>query len=312
MPVTLPIYKILSNYGSQNPGVKTNLYRLLNHGVLKGTGRLLIFPVDQGFEHGPERSFTINPPAYDPHYHYQLAIDGGFSAYVGPLGWLEAGADIFAGQVPLILKLNHNNALMPANSVPNQAMIATVDDALRLGCVGVGMTIYPGSDAFGSMVEEVRDVIARAKAFGLVVVVWSYPRGGDLSSQDETAIDVVTYGAHMAALLGAHIVKVKLPSAHIYCDIARKAYKEQGIDLTTEVLRVRQVVKSCFNGKRLVLFSGGEAKGVDGVLSDARAVAAGGGSGSIIARNCFKRPRDEALAMIGELGKIYTTTPPQE
>ena len=125
------VQKILSNYEGETPGVKANLARILNEGQLRGTGKVIILPVDQGFEHGPARSFSVNPAAYDPHYHYQMAIDAGLSAYAAPLGPLEAGADTFAGQIPTILKVNSANSLLPAVAPKTQAITASVDDALR-------------------------------------------------------------------------------------------------------------------------------------------------------------------------------------
>ena len=171
---------------------------------------MVILPVDQGFEHGPARSFAPNPAGYDPRYHFQLAIEAGCSAYAAPLGFLEAGAREFAGQVPLILKLNNHDVLHEEKD-PIQAITGSVRDALRLGCVAIGYTIYPGSTHRLDMYTKLRELAEEAKANGLVVVVWSYPRGSGLSKEGETGIDVTAYAAHIAAQLGAHIVKVKLP-----------------------------------------------------------------------------------------------------
>ena len=296
-----PIVKsILDKYESDNPGTKANLARTLTQGRLGGTGKLIILPVDQGFEHGPARSFSVNAQAYDPHYHYQLAIDAGLSAFAAPLGMLEAGADTFAGQIPTILKTNSSNSW--ATGV-NQAVTGTVDDALRLGCSAIGFTIYPGSDDIFEMMEEIREMSAEAKAVGIATVIWSYPRGGMLSKEGELALDVGAYAAHMAALLGAHIIKVKLPTDHIEQKDARKAY--EGGDWSTQAGRVRHVVQSCFNGRRIVVFSGGAAKGIDAVYQDARDIRDGGGNGSIIGRNTFQRPRDEAIEMLDKLVRIY-------
>ncbi len=300
MTFTPTVKSILANYESDNPGVKANLARILTQGRLGGTGKLIILPVDQGFEHGPARSFAINEPAYDPHYHYQMAIDAGLSAYAAPLGMLEAGADTFAGQIPTILKLNSSNSW--ATGV-NQAVTGSVDDALRLGCSAIGFTIYPGADDVFDMMEEFKELAAEAKSVGLATVLWSYPRGGLLSKEGELALDVGAYAAHMAALLGAHIIKVKLPSDHIEQKDAKKAY--EGFDASTQAKRVAHVVKSCFNGRRIVVFSGGAAKGSDAVYQDARDIRDGGGNGSIIGRNTFQRPRDEALAMLDKLVRIY-------
>ncbi len=300
MAMTPAVRAILANYESDNPGVKGNLARILMQGKLGGTGKLVILPVDQGFEHGPARSFAVNPDAYDPHYHYQIAIDAGLSAYAAPLGMLEAGADTFAGQIPTILKVNSSNSW--ASGV-NQAVTGGVEDALRLGCAAIGFTIYPAADDVFDMMEEVREMSAEAKAVGLPTVIWSYPRGGTLSKTGELALDVGAYAAHMAALLGAHIIKVKLPSDHIEQADAKKAY--EGLDTSTQAKRVAHVVKSCFNGRRIVVFSGGAAKGADAVYQDARDIRDGGGNGSIIGRNTFQRPRGEALAMLDRLVAIY-------
>ncbi len=300
MTFTPAVKNILSWYESDNPGVKANLARILTQGALGGTGKLVILPVDQGFEHGPARSFAINPAAYDPHYHFQLAIDAGLSAYAAPLGMIEAGAATFAGQIPTILKVNSSNSW--ATSV-DQAVTAGVDDALRLGCSAIGFTIYPGSDHVMEQIEEIRELSAEAKSVGIASVVWSYPRGGDLPKSGELALDVGAYAAHIAALTGAHIIKVKLPSAHIEQKDAQKVY--EGTDWSAQSTRVKHVVQACFNGRRIVVFSGGAAKGADAVYQDARDIRDGGGNGSIIGRNTFQRPREEALAMLAKLVRIY-------
>ncbi len=294
------VRKILSWYESDNPGTKANLARILMHGRLGGTGNLVILPVDQGFEHGPARSFAPNPAGYDPHYHFKLAIDAGLSAYAAPLGMIEAGADTFAGQIPTILKVNSANSLA---SVKDQAVTGSVRDALRLGCSAIGFTIYPGSDDQFAMMEEISQMAAEAKAYGLAVVIWSYPRGGSLTKEAETAIDICAYAAHMAALLGAHIIKVKPPTDAIGLEAARKSY--ENIDISTLTARIKHVVQSCFNGRRLVVFSGGEAKGLEGIYNEIREIRDGGGTGSIIGRNTFQRPRDEAIQMLDQIIKIY-------
>ncbi len=300
MTITPAVKAILADYESDNPGVKGNLARILMQGRLGGTGKLVILPVDQGFEHGPARSFAINPDAYDPHYHYQIAIDAGLSAYAAPLGMLEAGADTFAGQIPTILKCNSSNSWATG---ANQALTGGVDDALRLGCAAIGFTIYPGSDDVFDMMEEIKELSAEAKSVGIPTVLWSYPRGGILPKSGELALDVGAYAAHMAALMGAHIIKVKLPSDHIEQKDAQKAY--EGTDWSAQSDRVKHVVKSCFNGRRIVVFSGGAAKGEDAVYQDARDIRDGGGNGSIIGRNTFQRKRADALAMLDKLVKIY-------
>lgn len=305
MKATRAVQKILSFYEGENPGVKGKLCQMLMAGKLGGTGKMIILPVDQGFEHGPARSFAPNPAGYDPHYHYQLAIDAGLNAYAAPLGPLEAGADTFAGQIPTILKMNSSNSLLSGTAGKDQAITASVDDALRLGCAAIGFTIYPGSDCSLDMFEEIVELRREAASVGIATVIWSYPRGEGITKEGELAIDVGAYAAHMAALLGAHIVKVKLTTDHLMQPEARKVYEEKGIDISTLPARVKHVVDACFNGRRLVVFSGGAAKGADAVYDDARAIRDGGGNGSIIGRNSFQRSREDALDMLGKLIDIY-------
>lgn len=305
MKMTPKVRKILSYYESDCPGTKANLARILMQGRLGGTGKLLILPVDQGFEHGPARSFAKNPAAYDPHYHYQLAIDAGLSAYAAPLGFLEAGADTFAGQIPTILKVNSANSLAPKSAAPNQAITASVGDALRLGCSAIGFTIYPGSHDTFDMMEEIREMAEEAKAYGLAVVIWSYPRGEGVSKDGETGMDICAYAAHMAALLGAHIIKVKPPTDFLDLAEAKKVYEAEKIAIKTAADRYKHVVEACFAGRRVVVFSGGATKGDEDIFEEARAIRDGGGNGSIIGRNSFQRPREEALKLLDGLVRIY-------
>ena len=305
MKITPKVKKILSHYESDCPGTKANIARILMQGRLAGTGSVVILPVDQGFEHGPARSFAKNPDAYDPHYHYQLAIDAGLNAYAAPLGMLEAGADTFAGQIPTILKVNSSNSLAPKANFPDQAVTGSVGDALRLGCSAIGFTIYPGSDGVFEMMEEIREMSEEAKAAGLAVVIWSYPRGTDISKEGETGIDICAYAAHMAALLGAHIIKVKPPTAFLDQPEAKKVYESEKVKIGTMAERIAHVKQACFAGKRIVVFSGGNAKGEKDLLDEVRAIRDGGGNGSIIGRNTFQRPREEALALLDNIIKVY-------
>ena len=298
------VREILSWYGSDNPGVKTNLARMLNHGTLAGTGKMVILPVDQGFEHGPARSFAPNPPSYDPDYHFQLAIDAGCNAYAAPLGFLEQSADRFAGQVPLILKLNNSDTLAKVDQ-PCSAVTGSVTDALRLGCTAIGYTIYPGSGLRNQMYEDLRELILEAKSAGLPTIVWAYPRGAGLSKEGETAIDVTAYAAQISAQLGAHVIKIKPPTDHIEQAEAKKVFEKYNIPVKTLSDRVRHCVQSAFNGKRIVIFSGGEAKGTPELLAQVKELAAGGAFGSIMGRNAFQRPRTEALDLLKNVMQIF-------
>lgn len=305
MKVTKKIKQILSHYQGDNIGTKANLARILGSGRLGGTGKMVILPVDQGFEHGPARSFAVNPEAYDPHYHFKLAIDAKLNAFAAPLGMLETGADTFAGEIPTILKINSSNSLFEGGPAPHQATTSTVQDAVKLGCSAIGFTIYPGSDAAFDMIEEIKELAQEAKSYGLAVVVWSYPRGGELSKMGETAVDICAYAAHIAALIGAHIIKVKPPTSSLEQIEAIKVYEKQKIQISNLSQRISHVVQSCFNGKRLVIFSGGSAKNEKDIYEEIKQLHIGGANGSIIGRNVFQRPRKEALRLLDNVTKIY-------
>ena len=300
MKITRKVRSTLDNYSADSPGVKANLARILMQGKLGGTGKLVILPVDQGFEHGPARSFAVNPDAYD-----QLAIDAGLSAYAAPLGMIEAGADKFAGQIPTIMKVNSSNSLARGGDAPSQAITGSVAEALRLGCSAIGFTIYPGSDAAFEMMEQFQEMAAEAKALGLAVVLWSYPRGGGLSKMGETALDIAAYAAHMAALLGAHIIKVKPPTDVLEQPEATKVYEQVNLPRAELAARIRHIMQASFAGRRIIVFSGGAAKDRDGLLEEIRGLRDGGANGSIIGRNTFQRPRDEALDLLSEIIAIY-------
>lgn len=302
--MTPRVREILSWYGADNPGTLSNMARMLNHGRLAGTGKVVILPVDQGFEHGPARSFAKNPDGYDPNYHIELAIESGCNAYAAPLGAIEAVARDYAGEIPLILKINNSDTLF-GNKTPISALTSSVDDALRLGCTGIGFTIYPGSGLRKDMYEEIMAASAEAKKNGLVVVLWAYARGEQLSKEGETAIDVIAYCAQIAAQLGAHFIKVKPPTAHIEQDAARKVYQEQGIKVTNLSDRIRHVTQAAFAGKRVVIFSGGEAKGTEELLKEVKEIAHGGGFGSIMGRNAFQRPKKEAIALLHSVQDLF-------
>lgn len=298
------VREILSWYRADNNGVLTNLARLLNTGRLANTGKLVILPVDQGFEHGPIRSFGVNPPAFDPRYHFELAIESGCNAYAAPYGQLAAACTEFVGEIPLIVKVN-NHDLLYSNANPVSSVTCSVKDALKLGASAIGFTIYPGSCERKEMYEEIREMASEARDLGLAVVIWSYARGEGISKVGETAIDVVSYSAHIAAQLGAHIIKVKPPTEHIEQPDAKKAYEKSGISVATLPERIRHVVQSCFNGRRIVIFSGGEAKDDHAVLNQIAELNSGGSFGSIIGRNAFQRPKQQAIELLGKIMDIY-------
>jgi class I fructose-bisphosphate aldolase len=293
---------ILANYAGENPGVIGNLRRLMHTGRLAGTGKMVILPVDQGFEHGPARSFAPNPPGYDPHYHPYLAMESGCNGYAAPLGFIEAIAHEYSGRLPLILKVNNSDTLGGPDQ-PCSALTSAVDDALRLGCAAIGYTIYPGSGLRNQMYQDLRDLIRAARTAGLPTIVWSYPRGADLTKEGETAIDVVAYAAQIACQLGAHVVKVKPPSEIVFQDAAKKSY--ENIPIGTLAERIEHVVQSAFNNKRIVIFSGGAAKGTEAVLEEVGQIAKGGGFGSIVGRNAFQRSESDAVKLLQDIMDLF-------
>lgn len=300
--MTEAVDRILANYAGESPGVLGNLRRLLETGTLAGTGKMVILPVDQGFEHGPARSFAPNAEGYDPLYHPSLAVESGCNGYAAPLGFIEACAHQFAGRIPLILKVNNSDTLGDPGQ-PCSALTSSVEDALRLGCSAIGFTIYPGSGFRNEMYRQVRDLIREARAVGLPTIVWAYARGGDMSKEGETAVDVISYSAHIACELGAHVVKVKPPTEVVWQKAAKKAY--ENIPIGTLEERVRHVVQSAFQGRRIVIFSGGATKGTDALMEDIRGIAAGGGYGSIVGRNAFQRPRAEAVELLHDIMETF-------
>jgi class I fructose-bisphosphate aldolase len=302
MGMSARVEKILANYAGENPGVIGNLRRLMNTGRLAGTGKLVILPVDQGFEHGPARSFAPNPPGYDPAYHPGLAVEAGCNGYAAPLGFIEQIAADYAGKLPLILKVNNSDSLGGPDE-PCSALTSSVDDALRLGCAAIGYTIYPGSGNRNQMYQDLRDLINEARAVGLPSIVWSYPRGAGLSKEGETAIDVVAYAAQIACQLGAHVVKVKPPTEVVYQDAAKKSY--ENIPIGTLAERIQHVVQAAFAGKRIVIFSGGAAKGTEAVLEEVGEIAKGGGYGSIVGRNAFQRNNADAVKLLHDIMDLY-------
>lgn len=306
--MTPRVREILSWYGAENVGVLTNMARMLNHGKLAGTGKLVILPVDQGFEHGPARTFAKNPDGYDPSYHFELAIESGCNAYAAPLGAMEVCARDYAGEIPLILKIN-NSDVLHSSKAPISALTSSVDDALRLGCAGIGFTIYPGSAHRKQMYEEIAEATRQAKKAGLAVVMWAYARGEGLSKDGETGIDVIAYSAHIAAQLGANIIKVKPPTAFLEQAEAKKVYEAQGIKVGTMAERIRHVVQSSFNGKRVVIFSGGDAKATPDLLEEVKQIAQGGGFGSIMGRNAFQRPKKESIELLHNVMEAFAGKP---
>ncbi len=276
-------------------GKRTRLHRLLyKYGPANGT--LLMLPIDQGLEHGP-RDFFPNPAAKDPSFQLRLAKEGGFSGIVFQIGLAEKYMNEYAGQVPLVLKLNGKTEI-PSDKQPISPNIATVEDAVRLGADAVGYTLYVGSPLQADDFGQFREVREDAERYGMPIIVWAYPRGEAIDAKGgRDSLYAVDYAARVANELGADIVKVNVPKIDPEKDAAApKPYN------TLHVSReeaVRMVVESA--GRTLVLFSGGEMQGDEDVIEKARIAMAGGATGVIFGRNVWQRPYDEALKLSAQI-----------
>lgn len=290
---------MLHHYKNEPVNVQKNLERLFTHGAITRSDRVLIAPVDHGFEHGPFISFEPFPAAYDPEYHFRFAYEMGLSGLAAPAGFLSLCAEQYHNKLPLILKVNSSSRLLPEGCW-GQAMTGSVEEALRLGCVGVGVTIYPGCPDMLSMIEDASHIIQQAREAGLFTIVWCYPRGPEITNP--LALDVNAYATHIGVLLGAHIIKVKLPeSASLF-----QQPKEPQDSLSA---RVSTVVRSAFCGKRMVLFSGGSQRSNDEICKDIDAIISGGGHGSMIGQNIFKREESEAKVLVKRIINILNNEP---
>ncbi len=281
-----------------NPGKRTRLKRLLyDHGP--GGGTLLVLPIDQGLEHGPV-DFFENPEALDPQYQYELAREGRFSAIALHIGLAEKYFHEYAGDVPLILKLNGKTAI-PSDAASFSPLTGTVEDAVRLGADAIGYTIYVGSPSQDRDFRQFVDVRAAAERLGMPVVVWAYPRGEAVSKKGgKESLYAIDYAARVALELGADIVKVNYPVASAKDAESPPPYNALHLSPTEAF---RKVVESA--GRSLVLVSGGEKVGDEELLTKVRSSMDAGATGIIFGRNLWQRPRAEALRLTRELHAIF-------
>ncbi len=281
-----------------SPGKKARLRRLLyDHGP--GGGTLLVLPIDQGLEHGPV-DFFANPDSLDPRYQYELAREGNFSAIALHIGLAEKYFHEFAGEVPLILKLNGKTSV-PPDAQAFSPLTGTVEDAVRLGAEAVGYTIYVGSPAQDRDFRQFVDVRRDAERFGMPLIVWAYPRGEAISKKGgRESLYAVDYAARVALELGADIVKVNYPVASE--SDAQSPAPYNALKLSPDEA-FHKVVQSA--GRTLVLVSGGEKVGDSELLRKVRSSMDAGATGIIFGRNLWQRPRAEALHLTRELHAIF-------
>ncbi len=283
---------------SLSTGKRTRLHRMLyKYGPANGT--LMFLPIDQGLEHGP-RDFFVNPPAKDPEFQLRLAKEGNFSGIVFQIGIAEKYMEKYAGEVPLVLKLNGKTEI-PSDKQAFSPLLASVEDAVRLGADAVGYTLYVGSPRQDDDFLQFRKVREDADRYGLPVIVWAYPRGEAIETKGgRESLYAIDYAARVASEAGADIVKINVPKIDPEKDAASpKPYNSMHV---TREEAVRMVVESA--GKALVLFSGGEMEGDEDIVTKARIAMEGGATGLIFGRNMWQRPFDEAIQLSHEMAEM--------
>ena len=281
------------------PGKKTRLYRLLyQSGPANGT--LMVLPIDQGLEHGP-RDFLEAPDSADPEFQFRLAVEGRFSAIACQIGLAAKYYPRYAGQVPLILKLNGKTEI-PSDRQPLSPLLASVEDAVRLGADAVGYTLYVGSPLQDRDFQQMARVRQDAERFGLPVVVWSYPRGEAVDARGgKDTVYAIDYASRVALEVGADVIKLNVPSiGPEKLAQAPKAYQRPW----TEQEALAQVVGSA--GRALVIFAGGEPGSHEAMLEKARACMEAGATGLIFGRNVWQRPKAEALAATRDIHAVLS------
>ena len=278
-----------------NLGKRTRLHRLL-HSFGPGEGTCLVLPVDQGLEHGP-RDFFTNPTATDPRFQLQLARDGGFSAIAWQVGIAQKYMVDFAGEVPLILKLNGKTDIPPGDA-PLSPVLASVEDACRLGAEAVGYTMYIGSARQDEDFRQFAEVRVEAEALGMPVIIWAYPRGEAMEQKGgRDSQYAVEYGARVAAEVGADMVKVNFPKPYSDRDLeSPKPYDELRLEPAEQIRRVIEAASGV-----PVLISGGSKVSEADLLEKARLSMEAGATGLIFGRNIWQRPMEEALDLAARL-----------
>jgi fructose-bisphosphate aldolase, class I len=281
-------------------GKKARLARILfQHGL--GNGTAMFLPYDQGLEHGP-RDFFANPPASDPRYVIKLAHEGGFNGIVVQIGLAEKFYWDYAGEIPLVLKLNGKTDI-PSDAEAFSPLNATVEDAVRLGADAVGYTLYVGTPAQGIDFEQYRQVRQDAIRLGMPLIVWAYPRGAAVEAKGgRDSFYAVDYAARTASELGADIVKVNFPHPERVTAVTEPY--EQGF---TSQQAIDAVVRSA--NRTLVLVSGGSKAGDEAMLDKARQSMAAGATGLIFGRNVWQRPHEQSLRFVDALRKILSDYP---
>ena len=302
----------------RNPNVLRSLQTLIDNGRLRGTGHLSILPVDQGIEHSAGASFAPNPAYFDPENIVKLAIEGGCNAVASTFGVLGSVARKYAHKIPFIVKLNHNELLTYPNKF-DQVMFGTVDQAREMGAVGVGATIYFGSDESTRQIVEVAEAFAYAHELGLATILWCYLRNPKFKTKEgdmHTAADLTGQANHLGVTIHADIIKQKLPERNggysalnmesSYGKTDQRIYTELTTDHPVDLVRYQ--VANCYMGRCGLINSGGESKGASDLADAVRTAVInkrGGGTGLISGRKAFQRPMAEGVELLNAIQDVY-------
>jgi class I fructose-bisphosphate aldolase len=278
-----------------SPGKRTRLRRLL-YDYGPGEGTLLFLPIDQGIEHGP-RDFFPNPASKDPEYQFRLAAEAGYSAIACGYGMASKYYPAYAGQVPLLLKLNSKTDVPPSDEAFSPCN-ASVEDAVRLGADAIGYTLYVGSPKQADDFIQLGKIRQDCDQYGMPLVIWAYPRGRDIEKKGgQNSLYAIDYAARVAMEMGADVVKLNMPKIDAEKDKNAPApYNEMEV---TQAEAIRNAVESA--GRALVVLSGGSKIDDDKLLEQTRMIMEAGGSGVIFGRNVWQREWNQAVRIIDQI-----------
>ena len=283
--MTPRVREILEWYASESPGAVTNLARLLNSGFLAGTGKLCFLNGAVGFLDNPAGKFAANPNSYDPNYHYEVAISSEVSAYIGSLGFVQSASQCFAGEIPTILNLN-------TFENDKSVLLATTADALRLGCVGVSLSIKPSVSISADNLNQIQRTIASAQQVGLPVLV---------NIVSEPKIDLLAEAVQASVQMGAHIVSLTTPADEFTSKEKSKVYQQGSVRKAKLYDRVKHILDCSLGGKRLVVFTGAEPISVEGQSIEAKEIARGGGFGSMVGLVALQQSKEASVQMFKQI-----------
>jgi class I fructose-bisphosphate aldolase len=307
----------------RSPRVLRSLQTLFNNGRLAGTGYVSILPVDQGIEHSAGASFAPNPQYFDPENIVKLAIEGGCNAVASTFGVLGAMARRYAHKIPFIVKINHNELLTLPNKF-DQVLFGTVKEAYNLGAVGVGATIYFGSEESTRQITEISEAFAQAHELGMACILWCYLRNPKFKTPEgdmHASADLTAQANHLGVTIQADIIKQKLPERNggylaveielgkSYGKTSKLVYEKLTSDNPIDLVRYQ--VANCYMGRCGLINSGGESKGASDLAEAVRTAVInkrGGGMGLISGRKAFQRPMNEGVQLLNAIQDVYLAT----